>query len=614
MPHPVKKQREKGAALTVVLGLLIVTMLLAISAFQSSQSHERMAGNYRESILALNEAEAGVASFYQAIQQPEVFNFTFLGKTGKDALGALIDAASEATSTINDRIQGVTAIPGEANSTFDTANASWSAGSLNGSPGTYTWEVSAFHPAQVGNAIAPKTPTFWLISKGHYGQEGRQAIRMVKALFTIPESTSHPFDGVMTCEGFTLSGSGIIDSYDSYEGVYSANGNSHGSEIRITSQVQGMPVTLSGSAPIFGNVQVPGDLIATGSSPIIGDIMADGNVDIRGGNWWYEEQRKNGRVFGNIRVGGDIIVNGTAHGNVRSNGRIELNWGSQIEGDAVASEIAFPNNSNPDDFVIGSRQEVSGGAGVAPLPSAPTAAECNTLHVDERVGVFSSVASSGAFSLNGSGRDIVLSANGLHDPNGGPDITVEAKDIDGREVHVVRFDSFSLGGNARFIVGSSAQPVDMIMVIDGKTDIGGDGSFIISEGSTLQIVTSGQFNLTSSITVRDEKPSKRNEEGNTVPILSLVSNHHDAESPVKGQGGVRIGGASAFYGQVIAPYSMVDIHGSDGMYGVINARQVEISSAGGFHYDENFGNLASFGSKNEPGKPQLMLVLEQILQ
>ncbi|MFC3283211.1 PilX N-terminal domain-containing pilus assembly protein [Litchfieldella rifensis] len=604
-------QRERGAALVVSLVLLIVTSLLGVSGYQSSLSHERMASNYRESLLALNEAEAGVAAFYQAIQQPAATNFVFADQEAADALQALVATASLATEIIDGaQDENEEAALQEANSQFDAANDAWSPGALNGPLGKYTWKLSAFHPEQVAMNVDPDSHTFWLVSEGRYGQSGREAVRSVKVLVSIPESTSFPFTGIMTCEGVTLAGSGTIDSYDSQLGSYGINGNRHGNKVLVTSQVENMPVTLNGNAPIFGRVEVPGDVIATGSSPIIGDIKANGNVDIRGGDWWYEERQESGRVFGNIQAVGDVIANGTAHGNVESNGRIELNPGSRIQGSATASTIDFPNNSDPDDFVTGGYRELPGGAGVSPVSSVPTSGGCKTLRVDERVDTFADVVSSGSLSLKGDGRDIVLSDSGLHDPNGSPEVTVERMTLDGQEVSVVRFDSFSLGGSARFVVGEPDNPVDMVMVIDGDTDIGGGGSFTISEGSTLQIVTSGQFDLGSGIAVGDEKPSKQ-VDGKTVPILSIVSNYRDAQSQGNSVG-VRIRGSAAFHGQVIAPFSVVDIGGSGGMFGAINARQAEVAGAGGFHYDENFSDLPGFEGDTVLAEPRLNMMVEQV--
>lgn len=52
---------ERGAALLVVLAIMVVSSMLAISSFQSSLLQERLAGNYRATIQAQMAAESGVA-------------------------------------------------------------------------------------------------------------------------------------------------------------------------------------------------------------------------------------------------------------------------------------------------------------------------------------------------------------------------------------------------------------------------------------------------------------------------------------------------------------------------------------------------------------------------
>lgn len=609
--HHIQSARQRGAALIITLTLLTITTLLTLSTYQSSLSQERMAGNHRESFLALNEAEAGVSTFLKLLRNPETPDspLQFDGENGGDALKALIGAVSNATGQLDGAEEDFDTVLASANDALAEATANWQPGSLNGGVGSYRWELGAFHSSQSGSPGSVSGDTFWLISEGRYGQPGREAMRRIRALFTIPESLSFPFSGIMSCEGVTLKGSGTIDSYNSTQGAYGANGNSLRNQVIVGSQVESKPITLSGNAPIYGQVQVPGDLLSNGSSPIIGDITANGSVQITGGNWWYAEQQKSGRVFGNIRARGDISVTGTVHGDIEANGNIDLDWGSRIEGNATGETVDIPTNGNPDDFVTGHRRAVAGGAGVSPLPSVATAAECDHLGVDEHVESFAHVASSGSLSLKGSGRDILLSSSGLHDPNGGPEVTVVDETLYGREVSVARFDSFSLGGSARFVIGEPDRPVDMVMVIDGNTDIGGGGSFTISQGSTLQIVTSGQFDLGSGITTGDEKPTKQ-VDGETVPILTVVSNYRDADMPGQGHSGVKVGGASAFFGQVIAPFSRVDIHGSGGMFGAVNGRTVEVSGGGGFHYDESFEEMPNRGSENNGSQPRIIGINE----
>ncbi|APX94543.1 hypothetical protein BWR19_17310 [Halomonas sp. 1513] len=54
-------KKQKGAALIVVLSLLVVSLMLGLSSMQSSQIDERLAGNYRVQTEAQMNAEAGAS-------------------------------------------------------------------------------------------------------------------------------------------------------------------------------------------------------------------------------------------------------------------------------------------------------------------------------------------------------------------------------------------------------------------------------------------------------------------------------------------------------------------------------------------------------------------------
>lgn len=57
-------KHQKGAALIVVLSLLVVSLMLGLSSMQSSQIDERLAGNYKSSSQAQMNSEKGVSEFY----------------------------------------------------------------------------------------------------------------------------------------------------------------------------------------------------------------------------------------------------------------------------------------------------------------------------------------------------------------------------------------------------------------------------------------------------------------------------------------------------------------------------------------------------------------------
>jgi hypothetical protein len=97
--------------------------------------------------------------------------------------------------------------------------------------------------------------------------------------------------------------------------------------------------------------------------------------------------------------------------------------------------------------------------------------------------------------------------------------------------------------------------------------------------------------------------ARKTVDGEVVPILSLYSSYDDGDACY----GVNIGGAFAFYGQIVAPYSTMDVTGSGGFYGAANVGKALISGAGGFHFDERFLELriAPPGGSSNKITPQL---------
>ncbi|HAO02869.1 MAG TPA: hypothetical protein DCQ42_14380 [Halomonas sp.] len=61
------KKQQKGAALFVVMALLSASMVVGMSAMQSSLVDERLAGNFRSSVQAQMTAENTLASLVNPV-------------------------------------------------------------------------------------------------------------------------------------------------------------------------------------------------------------------------------------------------------------------------------------------------------------------------------------------------------------------------------------------------------------------------------------------------------------------------------------------------------------------------------------------------------------------
>ncbi|EWG97855.1 DUF7305 domain-containing protein [Halomonas sp. BC04] len=577
MPGPEKQQ---GAALILVLVLMSGSLMLGLSSMQGSLLNERLAGNYRSAVLAQNEAEAGLYAFNDELRAavtqlnesqtpaPPVFANNpgnFLPSLRTAAINARnADTSADAAAALNGALVG-----------------QWSPEGQLSSGGRHRWRLMPAlleDDALLGGQIGIR-----ILSEGFHGAAGSEAVRRVTGLVALPEIVPDRDGGLMSCEGVQVQGSGLIDSYDSREGSYGGS-NAQRSNIVVGTQTEGAEVRVTGASPIYGNVAASGTFTATGSAAVHGNVRANGTATLAGGG---------AHIYGNVDSLGDVTISssGTIHGDVQAAGTLNLeNWHSRIEGNALVS--AVNSNRTPEDQVGGTLNADSGGPqGLQPLPAVSSPEECV---VPGKINLYPEydnavTDSSGPLDIKGSSRTIILDADGLHDPVGslGP--------IDAPALHenkrVVKFDEFKLAGSANFQIGRVGTPVDMVMVVPGDISIGGGGSFQIAEGSTLTIVTESEFRLASAIVVGDEKPT-RTREGKVEPILSIVSTFNDQSS---NQSGVFIGGAANFYGEIVAPYSNVEVTGSGDFYGKVTGRSIEVKGAGGFHYDEAFGDMDDGG-------------------
>nr|WP_228578220.1 polymer-forming cytoskeletal protein [Halomonas sp.] len=552
-----------------------MSLMLGLSGLSGSLVNEQLAGNYRSSIMAQNEAEAGLYAFNDQLRSavralndneppvPPVF-----ANDGSGFVGALRNAANQARHASTPEqaraaLQG--ALPGQ-----------WSLQGKISDSGYHRWRLSPALPeddillaGQVGVRIE---------SEGYFGAEGAEAMRTVVGLVVVPDLPPPGSRGLMSCDGVQVTGSGIIDSYDSRNGAYGGS-NARRSNVVVGTQTEGAEVSVTGASPIYGNVASSGRFSATGSASVHGNIRANDTVTISGGG---------ANVYGDVTGLGDVAItsSGRVHGDVQAAGTLILgNWSSWIGGNALVSAVSSVRNAA--DQVGGVLNADSGGPqGLVPVHSVASSSDCDVPVQTGRYAEYLAQVgtSSGVLDMQGGSRNIVLDANGLHDPdNAVPNID---RPVQYRDKSVVRFDSFRLGGSANFNVGSVGNPVDMVMVVTGDIDIGGGGSFRIAEGSRLTIVTAGEFRLASAIHVGDGKPTRVANDGSVSPILSVISVHDDSPH---NRSGVFIGGASNFHGQIVAPYSNVEVTGSGQFFGEVMGRSVEIKGAGGFHYDEAFG-------------------------
>jgi len=655
-----KPKRQQGMALVMVMVIMAVGTMLALSSFVMSQTSERLAGNYRSVVLAYNEAERGVALFYDDSMPwpfpsheallPELASRTQAYRNQiRDELPVLLgcDDDEDGERLGDEWVEALLEAPGVmdwmaglfpepvADNPESNAEASYQVLLQPLMPAVISEIAQAAGGCDGGGIAAAEEVlrndvSFLLVSTGLHGAAGQQSERTVEALFhwNATSSAGRQVVGIDTCQGVQVQGSGIIDSYDSSLGPY-GEGNRHGTLATITSQVAQAPddsrfdpssrdyqardasVYLQGSSPIYGDVLSPGGVALVGSSAIHGQVQSNASVNVAGGGV---------SIFGDVSAGGRAWFgsSGTVHGNVSAQQSLEFNnWSAGVTGDATAPAVntSSRHNSNrdPADQVGGTLRYAR--PSFEEVPFVSSAADCDTygfgdarsdpvMQVTEQgVSVSSRLNMGGGnsdYRMTAAGVEVLNERTGLWERIGVAPREVKVLE---RETLAVGFAGFTFGGSNRLVVGSPGAPVDMTLYLDGDTSIGGGGSITVSEGSTLTIVTTGQFDLASGIVVGDGKPS-RVVDDEVMPILSLYSSHEQTGN----QAGVSIRGASAFHGQVVAPFSTVDIGGSGGFYGAASADKILVSGSGGFHFDEQLLELNHGGGQGAAGLEPGLLV------
>ncbi len=352
-------------------------------------------------------------------------------------------------------------------------------------------------------------------------------------------STASPFQSaVVGCNGVVLRGSGRIDSYDSRDGPYLSGQAS--SDARVTT-LSG-DVSLPGNTLVKGDLHVGGNLTMSGSATVEGSMMATGDITFSGNPTCPANP---------VLAGGAVQTPGT--------------WwcpGAELE---PGADVPAPHGTcdplNVNDFVDGTLEGARPGgpgdfengnySGWRPSP----------VNFEEDV-AFSPSFSSGAtnqinFASDGVGEVFV---------NG----------------------NFSMGGSSIVRIQAPSTPgegVPVRLFVDGDMTLGGGSQLIIEPGAALEVYVTGRVNLGGGLVNQNAAPTMTIVEGGSPVIIPTFS----IFSSFAGHDGVRIGGSTQIYASVYAPRTDVSVIGSGGLYGAVRGSSVDVTGAGGIHYDEALG-------------------------
>lgn len=520
---------QQGAALVVVMAFLSGALMLGMSGMQSALIDERLAGNYRASTQAQMTSDnilAALASDENKINREN--SLTMLMENGGETLD-MDELIKE--GTLRQFLNGLLPI------NYDDLEEDEKKEEVN--------KLLADLELKFEINEQDQTIKITATDLGLRNNAFRDSTIVYSYNFSNDGVAGNYVRGIVGCEGIIINNSTKINSFSSLSGNGFEQGLGNAS--LVTREPNGN-ILFDNNARIYGDVKSSGDIRFTSSTEIIGDVYANGWVD-----------------FGN--------------------------WGAYVDGNAIV-ETATGSRNDASDHVSGDLILQSGGAGVDVIDNNK---DCDVQDVN---GLYNDYLSKSGLSSSGSvtisdweiKEPAILSADGFYDPHPNHSGSyLEVENLDGESIVVI--DSFKLSGSRSFQVGTSSSPVNMVMLVERDFEISGNTTFVIEEGSSLTVIIKGRFDLIQSndIEIRQGGLGAVGEKGVFKPAFKVISLYSDVTQGDNIGAGIRIAGASNYLGEIMAPFSNVNILGSSNLYGAVYSRSFFVGTSGSVYYDEAFG-------------------------
>lgn len=548
-------KKQKGAALIVVLSLLVISLMIGLSSIQSSMIDERLAGNYKAEVEAQMGAEKavseGVSEFLSSSVSDDVF------------------------------------------SDDDPLNMTWEDFvDLSSLSAGCTGYVSCHYYYYRDDEDALYVVGLGIVSSGN----GR-VLATSEMIFAEVEYASSsdsglaPFsDGLIGCEGVAVSGGGRVES-------------------RIRTFSENSDIRLTGGTDVVGDVIATGGVFTDGSGSVGGDIRANGDVVINA------SAEYGGSVFSK----GNVIFNNTARfsGGVDADGDVQFNNGAKLAGDLiVGGDVDFDHtgayveggvtaagdiNNNFDSW-----KETSSfsGGGIANGPHAGVASvkggNCDSISLLSRFEKFEMPSNGDIVVGNWPKVNATITPDKItsYDQtwNVQEDVVLAesaSAPVLGfeEEVPVIRTGDMTLTNGEMRVSGG-----DVVLYVDGDLTLGSGGGpgLNIDPGSTLTIFVTGSTKIKSSTQMSDV-----DQVTNGRPTFSLFSSKEDVTAS---QSSITIDGSSKATANIYAPFANVRVAAGGGLNGSVRAKTVEVSGGAGVFYDQELSDWGvGEGEEEEDG-------------
>ncbi|QFT86389.1 Polymer-forming cytoskeletal [Halomonas sp. THAF12] len=546
-------EKQKGAALIVVLSMLTASLMLGLTSMQSSMIEERLAGNYKAAAQAQMAAEEALSQGWKPIS----------------------DGADPMWSPIADF---------SGNTVEELTWADIKAGSDGGCKGS----VSCFY-----QYVEVAGGERYIVAMGSILGSGFATSSPVVAR-VVGDGAERDEKGIVGCEAISLGGGPQIDSYNSNFGGYGENVNVDGQsfmngrrqEAVVKAISEGATLVLSGNSPIYGKVEIPGDISLRGGTPIYGRVAADGDVYM------------NGRIYGDLVAGGGVTFGSasTMEGDVTAGGDVVVeSTGNPPSSINASGSVSYPGWWKWND----AKMEIAEGYHEYEDLSIPSVYEASD--VCDTVGVTAQGGGPGELFDDAWGNPEILSASSWFDQqgcghcystkrggfsfsggSGKQDASVTQLGEDGERTYLRIDQDVTTGGRLRQLLVKG----DVTMVVDGDFDLGNNTQLVVDEGATLAILVTGRAKLGGGSNLLSSSAFVRDVDGGEKRAAVSIYSSYDGYGGGPNSAGVTVSGANSSFVDIVAPKTDVVITGSGSIFGAVRAGRIDMRGSGDIHFDE----------------------------
>lgn len=523
--RPALGNKEHGAVLLIVLVFSLLASLLVVTSLRDNLVQERLSGNFQKQVNAQLLAEQGMHESYNQLK-------TQLQRAPNQGLQTLYEQ-----------------LPAEAD------------GSLEGS--SYALENGQIAGADLS-----------LDSRGNH-LEGEAKLN---AQFTLQGSHGNTIfnDAIVSCESLNLTGSSSIDGYDSRKGAYgdSISNGQGGSELNqhgkgnVTTIEPNANITLTGNAPIYGDVSATGSVTLTGSSDIHGSIQANNDVTLG-----------TGTIGGNVAAGNNFNLanSGTVEGSVKANNNASTAPKAQVNG-----TLQYGGDGNfHQDSQIGNL--VNARPNVPPVPTK----SCDPLDIGAVMGGFK-MPNNGARRID-SNANVTITPSGSSKTELGwkgdyfPSLTPTSENIFGSDTPVFNLDSLVMSADGVLNISGG----DVTLIVNGDFKMSGSNQLNIAPGSSLTLFVGGEVAFSAGTNNGNNIKGQTLTDSNKPPLSIFSGSDKD----------VTVSGNVPIYAALYAPKSKVNLPGGPEIFGSVRGKSITATGNGKIHYDNALG-AADLGEGN----------------